>query len=72
MRKLNTFVHVVELDDKGQQTGKAGTFGPDDDVPGWASDAITNPDVWAGEEDKAEEPAPARGRRTTKADAPEK
>jgi hypothetical protein len=72
MPNLNTFVHAVELDDKGQQTGKAGTFGPNDDVPGWAVKSITNPDVWQHEDDQAEEPAPARGRRTAKADSPEK
>jgi hypothetical protein len=44
--KLNTYVHVVERDDAGNEVN-AGTFGPDDKVPAWARKAITNPDVWA-------------------------
>ena len=49
MAKLNTFVHVVELDSEGRQTGRAAVFGPDDDLPGWAVKAITTPDVWDGD-----------------------
>lgn len=45
MGKLNTFVHVVEVDDQGAI--QSGTFGPDDELPDWAAKAITNPDVWA-------------------------
>lgn len=45
--RLNTFVHVVELDADGKATGQAAVFGPDDDLPDWAVAAITNPDVWA-------------------------
>lgn len=46
MARLNTHVHVVELDEKGN-TVRSGVFGPDDEVPDWAVAAITNPDVWA-------------------------
>lgn len=41
MAKLNTYVHVHDED------GVSHAFGPDDTVPGWAADLITNPDVWA-------------------------
>jgi hypothetical protein len=41
MSKLNTFVHVHDKD------GIAHAFGPDDTVPEWAENAITNPGVWA-------------------------
>jgi hypothetical protein len=63
MRKLTTFVHAVEVDDKGQQTGKSGTFGPGDELPDWAAKSITNPDVWDSPEETGDQPAP-RGRRT--------
>lgn len=53
-RKLNTFVHAVERDDKGNTTNSA-VFGPNDTVPGWARKAITNPDVWDGEDGDEEE-----------------
>ena len=43
-RKLNTYVHVVELDGEG----RSATFGPADDLPEWAIAAISNPDVWDG------------------------
>lgn len=56
MAKLNTFVHVVAIDADGAQ--QAGTFGPADELPGWAAAAITNPDVWDGEPPAAE-PVPA-------------
>lgn len=51
MKKLNTYVHVVETDADGKPRvdGRSGTFGPDDDLPGWAEKSITNPDVFAGE-----------------------
>jgi hypothetical protein len=42
MAKLNTNVHVVEIDGEGRQ----GTFGPKDRLPDWAVAAISNPDVW--------------------------
>jgi hypothetical protein len=73
MRKLNTTVHAVEVDEKGQQTGQQGVFGPDDDLPGWARKAITNPDVWEGSDDEPpaggeDKPAGARGRRSARPD----
>lgn len=40
-RKLNTNVHLLDSE------GLAHSFGPDDDVPAWAVDAITNESVWA-------------------------
>lgn len=50
-RKLNTSVHVVALSDPdargNREVTNQGVFGPDDDLPGWAEKAITNPDVWA-------------------------
>jgi hypothetical protein len=49
MRKLNTFVHAHTVDDTGNIQSQ--TFGPDDKVPAWAQKAITNPDVWDGEDD---------------------
>lgn len=53
MRKLNTFVHVHVTDDDGSVRSQQ--FGPGDDVPDWARDAITNPDVWDGEDPVAEQ-----------------
>jgi hypothetical protein len=47
MAKLNTNVHVVELDEDGNPTGQQATFGPDDELPDWAVASISNPDVWA-------------------------
>lgn len=71
-KKLNTHVHVVERNDKGELTGKSGTFGPDDDLSkaenAWVEPAISNPDVWQdGTVDEREQPAeqpvrPARNR----------
>ncbi len=58
-RKLKTFVHAVERDDKGNETNNA-VFGPNDDVPAWAQKAITNPDVWADDSDEPEEPQAAQ------------
>lgn len=61
--QLNTFVHVVERDGKGEVV-RTGQFGPGEDLPAWAAKAITNPDVWDG-------PAPAHAQRddTTPASA---
>lgn len=42
-RKLAVTVHVTN-----PETGAIEVFRPGDDVPGWAANAITNPDVWAG------------------------
>jgi hypothetical protein len=48
-KKLNTSVHAVERNDKGEVTN-SGVFGPDDDLSKpentWVEKAITNPDVW--------------------------
>lgn len=59
--RLNTYVHAVEYDDKGQRTGREQTFGPDDDMSAkdneWALASISNPDVWA--EGKAPKVRPA-------------
>lgn len=62
-KKLNTFVHVVERDEDGNQ-GRSGIFGPDDKLEPWAAKAITNPDVWAegSDDDSDEEIAPERPR----------
>ena len=37
-RKLASYVNVTN-----PETGAAATFGPDDDLPSWAVQAITNP-----------------------------
>lgn len=63
-RKLNTFVHVVARDDEGNQTN-AGVFGPDDTLPAWARDAITNPDVWAESPEGDEDGSGEQGRPPT-------
>lgn len=44
-RRLGTYVHVFDGDGE-----KVGVFGPDDDVPAKAAALITNPDVWADED----------------------
>ncbi len=51
-RRLNTFVHL------GDEAGERHVFGPGDDLPGWAVDAIVNPDVW---EDGPPDRGPAGG-----------
>lgn len=43
-RKLSSYVHVAD------EAGQMHTFGPADEVPDWAQEAITNPDVWAPDE----------------------
>lgn len=60
-KKLTTYVHAVEHDDKGKLTGRSGSFGPDDELPDWAAKAITNPDVWEGTE-AGDNPAPEQPR----------
>jgi hypothetical protein len=40
-KRLNTYVHVPRGD------GTSAVFGPADELPDWAVDAIRNPDVWA-------------------------
>lgn len=57
MRKLTAFVHVIVRDDDGNEV-QSGQFGPDDDLPSWAREAITNPDVW-GEPEVAAVPVAA-------------
>lgn len=42
-RKLAVTVHVAN-----PETGTTEVFRPGDDVPSWAAEAITNPDVWEG------------------------
>ena len=42
-RRLAGFVHVTAPD------GGAVVFGPDDELPAWASKAITNEKAWAGD-----------------------
>jgi hypothetical protein len=75
-KRLNTYVHVVEKNDKGEITNQ-GQFGPDDDLSkpenAWVEKAVENPDVWADDkadtkDDKAEagdKQAP-QARRSTK------
>lgn len=41
-RKLASYVYVTN-----PETGAAATFGPDDDLPSWAEQAITNPKAWS-------------------------
>lgn len=54
-RKLTTHVHVTDEDSNRH------VFGPDDRVPAWARRAITNPDVWEGEDDEDPSPPPRGG-----------
>lgn len=74
MKKLNTYVHAHAVDDTGNIQSQ--TFGPGDKVPAWARKAITNPDVWDGEDDAPAETAgdaevkePPRGGPGSSADA---
>ncbi|MGQ0774554.1 MAG: hypothetical protein ACT4NY_09075 [Pseudonocardiales bacterium] len=39
-RKLAAFVHVED------DEGTSHVFGPDDEVPNWATEKITNPQAW--------------------------
>lgn len=48
--RLRTHVHVSD------PRGDVHVFGPEDDVPDWAREAITNPKAWAEE---SAEPAPS-------------
>lgn len=43
MPRLRTTVHVVDLE------GRTRAFGQGEDLPDWAAEQITNPDVWEGE-----------------------
>lgn len=40
-RRLAGFVHLAD------ENGVLCSFGPDDDVPAWAAEQITNPSAWA-------------------------
>lgn len=61
-RKLKMFVTAHERDEKGQLTGQSGTFGPDDDLPGWAEKSISNPDVWQDTDTGSDDTAKPAGR----------
>ena len=54
-KKLTSFVHVQDPD-----TGNYVVFGPDDELPGWAAEQITNPSAF--EEKSAEVPEPGSSR----------
>lgn len=57
--KLKSYVTVANPETPGQPE----TFGPDDDLPDWARDEITNPDVWEDseeEEDAGPVPGPSQ------------
>lgn len=41
-KRLTGYVHITNPD-----TGEACVFGPDDDVPDWAEELITNPSAWS-------------------------
>lgn len=56
--KLNTFVHV-------HNGSESVAFGPNDKVPAWAAEKITNPAVWATPPDA---PEPARDQEPKKPD----
>jgi hypothetical protein len=64
--KLNTYVHVAEVDSAGKPTGRAATFGPADDMSAeenaWAVARIGNPDVWESEGSRASLPSPPEAR----------
>ena len=57
MRRLKTFVHVRDAN------GVAHVFGPDDDVPGWAREAITHPRAWVEDAPKPTAPKPKKSRK---------
>lgn len=51
MRRLRSWVHLTDED------GTPVSFGPDDVVPDWAADQITNPKAWAVNDEAAAEAA---------------
>lgn len=65
MAKLNTYVHVHD------ENGVSHAFGPDDTVPEWAENAITNPDVWAEAPEKSEDSDELEGGESEKVELPE-
>lgn len=44
MKRLAAWVHVPD------ETGETHVFGPDDVVPAWAAEKITNPKAWAADD----------------------
>lgn len=53
-RRLAAFVHLHD------ENGVVCSYGPDDTVPAWAAEQITNPAAWSGEDDETSaEPNPA-------------
>lgn len=55
MAKLNTTVHLED------GNGKRHVFAPGQDLPDWAAEKITNPDVWDEEPAGASSHAPPAG-----------
>lgn len=51
-KKLASYVTVHDSE------GAAHTFAPGDDLPKWARDSITNPNVWAGGDDDSQDDPP--------------
>lgn len=52
MRRLRAYVHV-------HHSGRTSVFGPNDEVPDWAAELISNPKAWADESAEVETtPAP--------------
>lgn len=49
-RRLASYVNVTD-----PQTGAPVTLGPDDELPEWAEEVITNPKAWAADEPSPEE-----------------
>jgi hypothetical protein len=62
MGRLASYVHVAD------ERGVMHVFGPDDEVPAWAAERITNPSAWAedpadgGEAPNADAPPPRHGK----------
>lgn len=59
MKRLNTFV-TTHRREEGDIVESA-TFGPGDDLPEWAIDAITNDDVWDTDGDEGVTEPPRAG-----------
>lgn len=51
MRKLRSNVHVHD------EHGRSHVFGPDDQVPAWVAERITNPRAWQDNDPEDEPPA---------------
>lgn len=54
-KKLASYVTVHDSE------GVAHTFAPGDDLPKWARDSITNPNVWSGDDDSQDASSVAEG-----------